>query len=152
MELQAIDPARVRLEELVECGVRFHGHLGPFLVLGLRMGLLALRELDCRGHFDLEAQVEMGTTPPLSCMIDGIQVATGCTLGKGNIRVAGHGQPRPRATFTNTKDAKWLEVELQPGLVERFREGEPEALAHEAMRMSEEELFRWELRMQMQRR
>jgi len=143
VKLETIDPAAVRLEELVERGIRFHGHLGPFLVLGLRMGLLALRELSSSGHLDLEAEVEMGTSPPLSCLIDGIQVATGCTLGKGNIRVAAPGG-RPRATFI--KGMKRLEVELQPGLVERFREGEPEALAHEALRMSDEELFRWEIR------
>jgi len=53
VKLETIDPAAVRLEELVERGIRFHGHLGPFLVLGLRMGLLALRELSSSGHLDL---------------------------------------------------------------------------------------------------
>jgi len=86
VKLRTIDPAAVQLEELLERGTEFHGHLGPFLVCGLRMGLLALRELDSWGHFDLQAVVETGTTPPLSCLIDGIQVATGCTLGKGNTK------------------------------------------------------------------
>ena len=142
MEMRAIDPRAVRLEDLVERGAEFHGHLGPFLICGLRMGLLALRELDSRGHADLRATVETGTTPPLSCLIDGVQVATGCTLGKGNIQVAAHG--RPRAIFI--KGAKRLEIELLPELVQRFRSGVAEALAREALAMSEEELFRWELR------
>lgn len=145
MEMRTIDPEAVQLAELVERGAEFHGHLGPFLVCGLRMGLLALRELGSSGHSDLRATVETGTTPPLSCLIDGIQVATGCTLGKGNIQVTAHG--RPRAAFIKIKGTKCrLEVELRPGPVERFRAGEAEALAREVMAMSDEELFRWELR------
>ena len=28
-----------------------------------------------------------GNTPPLSCIVDGIQISSGCTYGKGNISV-----------------------------------------------------------------
>jgi formylmethanofuran dehydrogenase subunit E len=142
VELRTIDPAEIRLEELVERGVQFHGHLGPFLVSGLRMGLLALRELDSRGHFDLRAVVETGTTPPLSCMIDGIQVATGCTLGKGNIEVLHRN--KARATFS--KGERRLVVELRPEVLELIEEGDVEALAWQVMEMEDEKLFRWELR------
>ncbi|MCR4404172.1 MAG: formylmethanofuran dehydrogenase subunit E family protein [Candidatus Acetothermia bacterium] len=145
MEMRAIDPRAISLEELVERGAEFHGHLGPFLVCGLRMGLLALRELGSSGHSDLRATVETGTIPPLSCLIDGIQVATGCTLGKGNIQATAHG--RPRAVFIKARGLKChLKVELQPELAERFRSGDAEALAREVMGMTEEALFRWELR------
>jgi pyrimidine-specific ribonucleoside hydrolase len=51
------------------------------------MGLLAKKTLNCNGFKDLHAIVNTGSTPPLSCVVDGIQVATGCTLGKGNITV-----------------------------------------------------------------
>ena len=142
MEMEVIDPAAVRLEALVERGIRFHGHLGPFLVLGLRMGLLALRELDSRGHFDLQAVVETGTTPPLSCLIDGIQVATGCTLGKGNIEV----RHRNKARTTFSKDERRLLVELRPAVLELIAEGDVEALARRVMELEDEKLFRWELR------
>lgn len=142
MEMRVIDPAAVQLEELVERGTELHGHLGPFLVCGLRMGLLALRELGSTGHFDLQATVETGTTPPVSCLIDGIQVATGCTLGKGNIAVVNQGQAR--ATFT--RDEHKLSVELRPEVVELIKEGDVEALARQVMKMEDEDLFRWELR------
>jgi len=137
-----IEPERVDLRELFARAVAFHGHPGPFLASGLRMGLLALRELRSPGHGDLEVTVETGTTPPLSCLIDGIQVATGCTLGKGNIYVRdGH---RPRATFT-AKDGWRLMIELNLELAERFAQGDPGTLAEEALSLSEEELFRWDL-------
>jgi formylmethanofuran dehydrogenase subunit E len=44
-------PAKTRelSEELVLRAGEFHGHGGPFLVIGLRMGLRALRDLDASG-------------------------------------------------------------------------------------------------------
>ncbi|MBU6998554.1 MAG: formylmethanofuran dehydrogenase subunit E family protein [Theionarchaea archaeon] len=65
----------------------FHGHLGPYLVLGLRMGLLATTLLK-KSHFELQAEIHTPGNPPHSCLVDGIQLATGCTMGKGNITLA----------------------------------------------------------------
>lgn len=73
--------------DLIHRAAEFHGHLGPFLVIGVRMGLLAKRALKSKGFRDLHVVVNTGNTPPLSCVVDGIQVATGCTLGKDNISV-----------------------------------------------------------------
>jgi len=66
--------------------IRFHGHLGPFLVLGLRAGLRAV-ELFGRDPFKLKAIVMLKRAIPYTCFLDGIQFSTGCTLGKGNIEV-----------------------------------------------------------------
>jgi hypothetical protein len=65
----------------------FHGHLGPYVILGFRAGQLALRSLGVVGYFDLEARVWSGTKPPLSCFADGVQLGSGCTTGKGNLVV-----------------------------------------------------------------
>lgn len=64
---------------------QFHGHLGPYVVLGLRVGKALLRELNARSHFGLEVHVTGPLKPPPRCVLDGLQVSTGCTLGKGNI-------------------------------------------------------------------
>jgi formylmethanofuran dehydrogenase subunit E len=73
-------------DELVKGAVEFHGHLGPFLVLGLKAGLLANSTLgkDC---FKTKAVVITNPSPPDSCFVDGVQFATGCTMGKGNIQL-----------------------------------------------------------------
>jgi formylmethanofuran dehydrogenase subunit E len=71
---------------LLEDAVRFHGHLGPFLVLGLRAGLLATKHLG-KSYFELRARVETTPHPPRSCFIDGVQFASGCTTGKCNLVV-----------------------------------------------------------------
>ena len=66
--------------------IRFHGHLGPYLVLGLLAGEIALKKLRCRKYFSLEVRVRGASKKPESCLIDGLQLSTGSTYGKGNIK------------------------------------------------------------------
>ena len=83
---------------------RFHGHLGPYVVIGYRMGKLV------RGRFGhkLQAVVFTGKHPPMSCLIDGVQFSTWCTMGKNNISVVdGH---TPVAHFIDA--SKTIEVRL----------------------------------------
>jgi formylmethanofuran dehydrogenase subunit E len=141
MEMRRIDLSRMDLNKLIEKGIEFHGHLGPFLIVGIKMGLLALRKLESKGYFDLNAKVETGIIPPLSCLADGIQISTGCTLGKGNIKIIKKGTPK--AEFS--KDGKHLSVELKPEVFEAISEGKPKALAQEVIGLTEEELFQWKL-------
>jgi len=69
--------------DLVKKAEEFHGHLGPFLVLGLRIGLLGLKKLniDKSKNKDLRITAMLDYSIPFSCIIDGIQVSTGCTIG-----------------------------------------------------------------------
>ncbi|VVB71656.1 FmdE, Molybdenum formylmethanofuran dehydrogenase operon [uncultured archaeon] len=64
----------------------FHGHLGPYIVLGYRIGRYA-REHFCSDPFQMKAKVHCIAVPPQSCMADGIQIGSGCTLGKRNIEI-----------------------------------------------------------------
>lgn len=73
------------LEPDWEAARRFHGHLGPWMALGMRMGEEALRTLRARPHFDVVVRVECHLAPPVSCLVDGLQWMTGATYGKGNI-------------------------------------------------------------------
>jgi formylmethanofuran dehydrogenase subunit E len=71
------------LIDLVKKAEEFHGHLGPFLVLGLRVGLLGLKKLniDKSKNKELRITAMLDYSIPFSCIIDGIQVSTGCTVG-----------------------------------------------------------------------
>ncbi len=71
---------------LLEAAIEFHGHLGPYLVLGLRAGLLGTKYLG-KSYFELKAMVVTDAYPPRSCFIDGVQFTSGCTIGKGNLEV-----------------------------------------------------------------
>lgn len=65
----------------------FHGHRCWASVAGVRAGLAALRELNVprSGGRQLHAFVEIGEDHGGMCFTDGVQYATGCTLGKGNM-------------------------------------------------------------------
>ncbi|MGC9308102.1 MAG: formylmethanofuran dehydrogenase subunit E family protein [Thermoplasmatota archaeon] len=91
---------------------RFHGHLGPYVVIGYRMGLLSNQILG-DNPFAKSAVTWTGTTPPVSCIIDGIQLSSGCTLGKGNITV--HDGGIPAAQFTDPAGTS-LRITLKPAV------------------------------------
>jgi len=74
--------------------IKFHGHRCWASISGLRMGLAALRTLGVKrsGGSQLLAVVEIGDDHGGICFADGVQYATGCTVGKGNLRKAGWGK------------------------------------------------------------
>lgn len=142
METLRIDPGSVDLDEVVERGVWLHGHLGPFLVCGIRMGLFALDLLESPGYFGITAASETGYETPLSCLTDGVQIGSGCTTGKGNLRVIDAG--RPRVLF-ETESGRRLTIELRPEMLEEFRNGDLKEESARAKVLPLEELFTWKL-------
>lgn len=77
-----------KLDILLERAVEFHGHLGPFLVLGLRMGLVGLRKLNVkRGEKKLRVTAKLPYSIPFSCAVDGLQIATKCTMGNKKLKI-----------------------------------------------------------------
>lgn len=118
--------------DVIDRAAEFHGHLGPFLVIGVRMGLLAKRALKSKGFKDLHVVVNAGNTPPLSCVVDGIQVATGCTLGKGNISV--RNLSKISAVFHSKRQAIGLKMKANifQSIKEELLEGDPEKMEETA--------------------
>lgn len=100
------------MDEILKNIQRFHGHLGPYVVIGYKMGEIANQHLGSE-PFSKKVVVSTGTTPPVSCIIDGIQMSSGCTLGKGNIQVNSDGIPK--ALFTDN-DGKHVEIILKAGI------------------------------------
>ena len=140
------------LEETLTKAAGFHGHLGPFLVVGVRMGRLALEKLNAKRagtHThdqcnSLSVVVETGSKPPISCIIDGIQWSTGCTLGKGMIRIEDRG--RPAAKFK--AQGQELRITLKNQIFERIEyslkshPSEFQDLNKEIISLGEDRLFR----------
>ncbi|GAB4367707.1 MAG: FmdE family protein [Calditrichia bacterium] len=75
-------------KEWLEIGQKFHGHKCPAMPMGLRAGAAALNALGVErtGDSALLALVDLGDDHCATCYGDGIQVITGCTFGKGNIK------------------------------------------------------------------
>ncbi|MCX6652972.1 MAG: formylmethanofuran dehydrogenase subunit E family protein [Methanomassiliicoccales archaeon] len=98
---------------------RFHGHLGPYVVVGYRMGSIARQRMEGR----LWAISFTGTQVPLSCIVDGIQFSSSCTLGKGNISI--QDKREAKAHFVNEKQL--LEIKL----LDEVREHIDASMSHE---------------------
>lgn len=77
-----------------EWAFEFHGHLCPFMPIGYRMGKLAMQFLKVEREKDHGFFVfpELGEGHPQTCMIDGIQAATGATYGKVLLEKTFHGK------------------------------------------------------------
>jgi pyrimidine-specific ribonucleoside hydrolase len=79
-------------------GNELHRHLGVFAIIGVKMGIRA-REYFCTGVDGMSVKTYAGSTPPLSCMNDGVQVSTGATPGHGLLEVSTETPLSPSADF-----------------------------------------------------
>lgn len=79
---------------LLELGLAFHGHKCPAMPMGLRVGLAAMEAqgVSRAGNSELAVLIELDEDHCATCMGDGVQVATGCTFGKGNIKKLNYGK------------------------------------------------------------
>ena len=132
---------------LIENAVRLHGHLGPFLVIGVRMGDIAEKhlDLDSKNTCKLQASIRTPLLTPFSCVIDGIQASTGCTVGNQKLRIEKstkkisaafrlRGSDRVMKISVNTKVAETLIEAMSRG-------ASVVQLAAEIAEMQEEQLF-----------
>jgi len=136
------------LESIVREAVAFHGHLGPFLIIGVRMGLVGLRELKTNGSdFDLHAIAILTSTPPFSCVIDGIQVTTHCTVGNGKLEL--QDKPGIISAVFKSRNEKQATVTLKSTKYEELKKRLPRGrqsykiiqLAREIASTPEKDLF-----------
>lgn len=77
------------LKAAIANAVKLHGHLGPFLVVGVRMASVAKKVFspDAGDNVRFQVTVKVPLIIPFSCTIDGIQAATRCTLGNQRLRI-----------------------------------------------------------------
>lgn len=134
------------LETAVNDAVRLHGHLGPFLVIGVRMGKLAERTLKHSTDKDIKFQVTIRVpqTTPFSCTIDGIQSTTRCTIGNQKLKV--EKSEEISGSFEVRSPKQELRISVKPKIIEdllnRFKDGaRGEQLAAHIASVPEEELF-----------
>ena len=125
------------LTSTIEYARKIHGHVGPFLVIGLRMGIAAKKALDISDaeQTHLRAKVTVPLNPPFSCLLDGVQVSTTCTIG--NQRLQFENVKTIQATFQSEKTSKKVKITLN----QQFWEQLEQKLAQDKL----DEAFAWEL-------
>ncbi len=93
--LVLISPSVARAEtkdEWIALGARIHGAFGPFIPVGIRIGLDAKEKLhaDARG---LAVTYYNGTKPPCPCVADGVMIATQASPGQGTLEISSEKAP-----------------------------------------------------------
>ena len=86
--LQTAKDEKLTPDQVMDRLRQFHGHLGPYAVLGYRLGDYAVKTLGVNRWFGLSISGAGPTQAPMGCFFDGMQLASGCTFGKGNMKIA----------------------------------------------------------------
>jgi formylmethanofuran dehydrogenase subunit E len=124
-----------------------HGHVGPWNILGWRMGKAALRELNAAwGQHEVDVICYIPLKTPYSCIADGLVVGTGNSIGRLDIRLGEVMTMADVHVSVRRKDGIGPVLLLKPKLeyLEKIRSQPDEqldALAHECGQLSEEKLF-----------
>lgn len=96
------------LEYMLEKAAAFHGHLCPGTVIGTRMALAGLREIeitDPKGSQKKDFMVYIETD---RCPVDAISVVTGARISRKNLKFLDWG--KVAATFVNLKSGKAIRI------------------------------------------
>jgi formylmethanofuran dehydrogenase subunit E len=132
---------------LIQNAAKLHGHLGPFLVIGVRMGEIAKRHLkvDQKNSRGLQANIKTPLSTPFSCVIDGIQATTSCTVGNQKLKIE-KSMKEITARFKLQSSDKTVKILVKPKLVKNLIEemskgADSEKLAAKIAHLKEEQLF-----------
>ncbi|NJE05401.1 formylmethanofuran dehydrogenase [Thermococcus sp. M36] len=137
------------VEGILKYAREFHGHVCPYLALGIRASLVAMDKLGV-GRLDYSGSVDESVLAIVeinSCFTDGVQVATGCTLGNNSLVYLDLGKTAltlvKRSTWEGVRvyaDAERLAKYYPPGATELFNK-----VVRERKGTSEERARLWEL-------
>ena len=119
---------------------RFHTHLGPYLVVGLRMGRVVTRELGDE-PFSYKIRAHTGRVPPYSCSVDGMQLSTPCTTGNGCIEVTTDRKMKLEAIAGDTTLTVALRQEVFDRIENECSEDDQEEFSLWIWEMPDDELF-----------
>ncbi len=122
-----------------------HGGHGPFAVAGYRIGERALKELgEPRSSFSLEVIHKTPAEVQWTCIADGVQAATGVSVGKMNLKI----EPAPvegvETVIHDKKSGRTLVFHIQPVFTKRYLDLPHEKLAAagaEAIALPDEAIF-----------
>jgi formylmethanofuran dehydrogenase subunit E len=111
-----------------------HGHLGPFLVIGVRMGKTAKQILNSENqqNRELHVSVKVPLLTPFSCILDGIQSTTHCTIGNQRLSVKKSRQ-KIAAQFETTDSDKTLTITVIPKIVKELTDKISKGIPSEAL-------------------
>ncbi len=96
--------------------IKFHGHNGPFLAIGYQAGLYAIKILKPESIVDIKCRITVVPEKPFTCIIDGVQSASCCTMGKGNLTIDKSALNSPIIQFDNQKNGKSVRITVRENI------------------------------------
>lgn len=122
-------------QALISRAESLHGHVCPFLVLGLRASEIAMKKLGVKRAEEPETVSEnlLAIVECNNCFTDGVQIATGCTLGNNCLIYLDLG----KNALTLVKRGDWRGVRVYID-----REGLNKYFSEEAMKLFEKVIVR----------
>lgn len=140
------------LNSEIEKAVKLHGHLGPFLVIGVKTAKLAEEalKLEPEKQRDLEITATLPLFTPYSCTLDGIQAVTQCTIGNRKLKIRNSSKVAITVDFRLKSQNKALRVNVNPEILEFLKDKYSKKTSNEELAsiiafMPEKELFTMEL-------
>ena len=103
---------RDEFDRLLKKAAELRGHLCLGLSLGVRMGLMGLQLLRLEDHKSREHLVVFVEND--RCLVDGIQVSTGCSAGSRRLKIFEYG--KSAATFVDGRTGKGFRVSTKRSL------------------------------------
>lgn len=122
-----------------------HGDINPWAVAGYLMGERALAEHELGfGSDRLLALHHCPQKLPYTAVLDGIQAATGATVGKLNLRLIPASESDLRCEFIDMNSGRKLIYKIQPAMFDQMlsaKDGAARALALQMMTLPEADVF-----------
>ncbi len=125
---------------------QMHGHVGPWNVLGWRIGQTALKEFNTHwGRHDLDITVHIPMETPYSCMADGLVIGTGNSIGRLNIRLEQVGKMEMiKVEIVKKNGDSGIVYKPKIDYLQKILTAPPadiHKLSHECFEMKDEDLF-----------
>jgi formylmethanofuran dehydrogenase subunit E len=112
------------IEALLQKAGELHGHFCPYVALGVRAGVIALKALGIERNLGMEEVIAIVETN--NCFSDGIQVVTGCTFANNALIYRDLGKT---AVTVAKRDGTAVRVALRVDYADSFDTRYPEAAA-----------------------
>lgn len=122
-----------------------HGAAGPFAVIGYRIGQRALVMLATPyGSFDLDVVHRTPLEVQYSCVADGVQAATGASVGKLNLHIQEATVRQMETIVRNKATGQGVVFRITPEAMSRFLNlphARLEAAGRDVLDLSDDQLF-----------
>ena len=119
-------------------------------MIGVKMGEAAIRKLNTDQKKNLCVKLKIPLKTPYSCIIDGVQTITQCTIGNRKLKIENTNKTMITGYFENKNSNEKVIINVNPRVIKilmeemappNFSEKEMEELAWKILAKTEEELF-----------